>query len=356
MSDQSFRSKTLHRVNATVQPTDPCASVFRASTCRSRGGDTGCLTLALSCLLLAACGQNSAPSNTTAAADEAARAAQAQLAERERALAEREAAIVAKEQAEAAQVAAEAETRTKAEAEAAARTKAEAEAAARARTASERAAAEQRRLAAERAAAAKQGERERAERAEAESRRARDEARAAAARPVEVPAGTRLAVALKQTLSSKTAQVGERFEAVLTSDVVGADGRVAVPAGATVAGTITDVVSGSRSIGAVPVIGLRFEHLVTADGQRIPISGELDERGASERGRDTAKILGGVAAGAVLGNQAKNNDRGKLIGGLLGGAVGAIAAKNTGTEVSLADGAPLTIALGAPFTVKPSGQ
>jgi hypothetical protein len=143
---------------------------------------------------------------------------------------------------------------------------------------------------------------------------------------------------------------------VLTSDVVGADGRVAVPAGATVAGTITDVVSGSRSIGAVPVIGLRFEHLVTADGQRIPISGELDERGASERGRDTAKILGGVAAGAVLGNQAKNNDRGKLIGGLLGGAVGAIAAKNTGTEVSLADGAPLTIALGAPFTVTPRGQ
>jgi hypothetical protein len=173
---------------------------------------------------------------------------------------------------------------------------------------------------------------------------------------MEVPSGTRLAIALKQTLSSKTAHPGERFEAVLTSDVLAADGRVAVPAGATLTGAITHVVSGSRNIGATPLIALRFDHLVTAGGQRIPISGELDERGASERGRDTAKILGGVAAGAVIGNQSRNNDRGKLIGGLLGGAIGAIAAKNTGTEVALADGAPLTIAIDAPFTVTHAGK
>lgn len=315
--------------------------------------------LAAACLLLIGCDPPSPPAPSSGATGEAPR--EAQLAERERALAEREALIAAREKEQAAQSSAAAEA---AAAEAAAADAAAADAAARAKAESEsvraREAAERKRAAAaERTAAARQAQqRERDETQRAEAQRLRDEerARAAAARPVEVPAGTRLAVALKQTLSSKTAQVGERFEAVLTSDVVGADGRVAVPAGATVAGTITDVVSGSRSIGAVPVIGLRFEHLVTADGQRIPISGELDERGASERGRDTAKILGGVAAGAVLGNQAKNNDRGKLIGGLLGGAVGAIAAKNTGTEVSLADGAPLTIALGAPFTVKPSGQ
>lgn len=310
--------------------------------------------LAAACLLLIGCDPPSPPAPSSGATGEAPR--EAQLAERERALAEREALIAAREKEQAAQssAAAEAAAAEAAAADAAARAKAESEAV-RAREAAER----KRAAAAERTAAARQAQqRERDETQRAEAQRLRDEerARAAAARPVEVPAGTRLAVALKQTLSSKTAQVGERFEAVLTSDVVGADGRVAVPAGATVAGTITDVVSGSRSIGAVPVIGLRFEHLVTAGGQRIPISGELDERGASERGRDTAKILGGVAAGAVLGNQAKNNDRGKLIGGLLGGAVGAIVAKNTGTEVSLADGAPLTIALGAPFTVKPSGQ
>lgn len=307
------------------------------------------LAAGAACLvLLTACGQGAADKG---AKDDAARAAQ--LEERERALAEREATVAAREreEAEKLKVAADAEARAKAEAEAAANAEVEraraAEAAAQAKAERARAAADQKRVAAERAAADKKAQRE------ADQRREEAAARAAAARPIEVPAGTRLAIALKQGLSSKTAQVGERFEAVLTEEVKGADGRVAIPAGATVAGTVTNVVSGSRQIGATPAIGLRFEHLVTADGTRIPINGELDEQGKSERGRDTAKILGGVAAGAVIGNQAKRNDRGRVIGGILGGAIGAIAAKNTGTEVALGDGAPLTIALGEAITVTP---
>jgi type IV secretory pathway VirB10-like protein len=279
----------------------------------------------------------------------------AELAERERALAAREAAVAAQEQQT--QQADQAAATAAATAEAEARGKAEAAALAQAKQ--RQAVAERRRLATERAAARAEAEATRERAARAETTRQRGEAAtaraAAAARPIEVPAGTRLAVSLKQALSSKTAQTGERFEAVLTSDVVAADGRVAVPAGATVVGTITDVVSGSRNIGATPAIGLRFEHLVTADGQRIPISGELGEQGASERGRDTAKILGGAAAGAVLGHQVRNDDRGKVLGGLLGGAIGAVAAKKTGTEVALADGAPLTITLGAPLSVMPAG-
>ncbi len=322
---------------------------------RAARAESRVLATALLCVALGACGQGPAPSGAAAAPNEASR--EAQLAERERAIAEREAAVVAKERQEldaAAKAAAAAEAETLARAEAEARAKAEADAAALAQAEKAKAAAEQRRLAAERAAADKKATRDSAARADAQRRSEGSKAEAAAAaRPIEVPAGTRLAIALKQSLSSKTAQPGERFEAVLTSDVLAADGRVAVPAGATLSGTITHVVSGSRSIGATPLIALRFEHLVTAGGQRIPISGELDERGASERGRDTAKILGGVAAGAVIGNQQRNNDRGKLIGGLLGGAIGAIAAKNSGTEVSLGDGAPLTIAIDAPFTVHP---
>jgi len=252
----------------------------------------------------------------------------AELAARARTLAEREAAVAAREQLDN-----ETAARTAAAAEAEV-VRAQAEAAAT-RADKAKAVAERSRLAAARATA--------------ETAR-----KTVAEQPIEVAAGTRLAVALKQSLSSKTAQPGERFEAVLTSDVVAADGRVAVPAGATVIGTITDVVSGSRNIGTTPTIGLRFDHLLTAGGQRIPISGELDEQGASERGRDTAKILGGVAAGAVLGHQVKSDNRGKVLGGLLGGAIGAIAAKNTGTEVALADGAPLTITLGAAFTVAPA--
>lgn len=168
---------------------------------------------------------------------------------------------------------------------------------------------------------------------------------------VEVAAGTPLTLALSSALSSKTAQPGDSFEATVASNLM-VNGRVVVPNGARVTGNVTEVISGSHSIGAVPALGLKFNQLELEDGQIIPITGELMEQGESEKVSDTAKILGGAALGAVLGHQVKTNNRGKVIGGLLGGAVGAIAAKNTGTEVELASGSTLTLATGEPFTVK----
>lgn len=168
---------------------------------------------------------------------------------------------------------------------------------------------------------------------------------------VEVAAGTPITLALSSDLSSKTSQPGDSFVATVAADVV-VDGRVVVPTGTRVTGNVTEVISGSHSIGAVPALGLKFNQLELADGQIIPISGELMEQGKSEKVQDTAKILGGVAAGAILGHQIKTNNRGKVIGGLLGGAVGAIAAKTTGTEVELASGSTVSITTGEPITVK----
>jgi uncharacterized membrane protein len=103
----------------------------------------------------------------------------------------------------------------------------------------------------------------------------------------------------------------------------------------------------------VPTLGLRFDFLVLESNEKIAISGELVEKGKSDTARDTAKILGGAAAGAILGHQVSKDNSGKVIGGVLGGAIGAVIAKNTGTEVELAANSTLTIALGAPFEVKP---
>lgn len=179
-------------------------------------------------------------------------------------------------------------------------------------------------------------------------------AKAVPAKPVDtrvqVPSGTPMTVALSSDLSSKTARPGDPFEATLASNLM-INGHLAVPVGTRVTGTITDVISGSRAIGATPALGLKFNQLELEDGQVIPITGELMEQGKSEKVRDTAKILGGVAAGAVLGHQVKTNNRGKVIGGLLGGAVGAVVAKNTGTEVEIPSGSTLTLTTGEPFTV-----
>jgi hypothetical protein len=169
--------------------------------------------------------------------------------------------------------------------------------------------------------------------------------------PIMVPSGTQLVVSLQDELSSKTAVPGQPFEARVAKSIV-IDGRVAVPAGSRVLGTVTDVISGSRKIGGIPTLGLSFDSLVLPDGQRVRIDGELVERGASERGRDSAKILGGTAAGAVLGHQIKSNNGGKIIGGLIGGALGAVAAQKTGTEVQIASGSELAISLASSFQVK----
>ncbi|HZF14626.1 MAG TPA: hypothetical protein VE046_01660 [Steroidobacteraceae bacterium] len=170
--------------------------------------------------------------------------------------------------------------------------------------------------------------------------------------PVVVPAGTQLTVALLSELSSKTAKAGDTFSARLVSDVM-VNGRLAAPAGSHVTGAVTDVISGSKKIGGTPTIGLRFDTLVLESGQEIAIDGELVESGKSDTGRDTAKIVGGTAVGAIIGHQIKSGSGGKIVGGLLGGAIGAAIAKNTGTEVVLPVDSQLTISLSKPIEIKP---
>ncbi len=170
--------------------------------------------------------------------------------------------------------------------------------------------------------------------------------------PIVVPAGTQLTVALSSELSTKTAKPGDTFEARLVSDLM-VDGRRAAPAGSIVTGAVTDVISGSKTIGGTPTLGLRFDSLVLENNQKIAINGELVEKGKSDTARDTAKIVGGAAAGAILGHQVDSGSGGKIVGGILGGAIGAAIAKSTGTEVVLPASSTLTIALSAPIEVKP---
>lgn len=165
-----------------------------------------------------------------------------------------------------------------------------------------------------------------------------------------VPNGTQLSLALTSPLTSKTAKVGDTVSARVTQDVRVND-RVAIAAGTTVAGQVTDVISGSSKIGGVPTLGLRFERLELPGGADLPIDGTLTQKGKSDTGRDTAKIVGGAAAGAILGNQVKGGDKGKVLGGLLGGAIGAVAAQKTGTEVTLAEGTEFAITLNAPVEI-----
>jgi len=167
--------------------------------------------------------------------------------------------------------------------------------------------------------------------------------------PINVPAGTALSVELTSGVGTKTAVVGKRVEGRLASDVV-VDGRVAAKAGAVVTGSVTEVVSGSDKIGGMPTLALAFDTLTLGSGVNVPISARYLQQAKSETGRDTAKIVGGTAAGAVIGHQV-DDDKGTVIGGVLGGAAGAIAAKKTGGEVRLPSGTVISVTLDAPFEV-----
>lgn len=167
---------------------------------------------------------------------------------------------------------------------------------------------------------------------------------------ITVPAGTELSLSLSTGLSSKKSKEGDTVRAVITENVV-VDGKTAIAAGTTVAGTVIKVVSGSDKIGGTPQVVMGFDRLELPGGKDVPITGEFASKGKSDNTRDAVKIVGGAAAGALLGDQVSNKDRGKVIGGILGAAAGAIAAKETGTEVTLDEGSPLALTLSAPVEI-----
>lgn len=170
-----------------------------------------------------------------------------------------------------------------------------------------------------------------------------------AAPPILVPAGTELAIGLSADVSTKTAKVGDLVDGRLASDLM-VDGRRAVAAGSPVRGSVTEVVSGSNKIGGVPTLAMSFDRVELEDGTAIAIRGHMLQQGKSETAKDTAKIVGGTAAGAIIGHQI-DDDKGKIIGGLLGGAAGAVAAKKTGGEVEIPAGTVVVVAVDAPFEV-----
>lgn len=166
--------------------------------------------------------------------------------------------------------------------------------------------------------------------------------------PLIVPPGTPLTIEVTSAVSTKTAAVGNRVQGRLASDIL-VGGRRAVPAGAPVSGVITQVVSGSKKIGGTPMLAINFDTLDVA-GRAVAISAPLSVQGKSETAKDTAKVLGTGAAGAVIGHQVSHKN-GAIVGGILGAAGGLAIAKNTGSEVEIASGSVVGVSLNGGFEV-----
>lgn len=170
--------------------------------------------------------------------------------------------------------------------------------------------------------------------------------------PVEVtvPAGTPVAVRLLDTASSHESVVGQTVSAEVVNDVT-AGGEVAIPAGSTVIGRVTE--ARRPGIGGQALVAVDFVSVELPSGETAPLSATVSAVGKSERGKDVATIIGGTAAGAILGHQVEDGDEGKVVGGIVGGGIGTAIAKGTrGKPVAIPAGTVVDLELEGPVTVE----
>lgn len=167
---------------------------------------------------------------------------------------------------------------------------------------------------------------------------------------VRVAPGTILGVRLATSVSSDTAELEDRVEATITRDVI-ADGRVAIPAGTTVLGSVSEVTRGGKFKERAR-LGIRFHTLVLADGTREAVRVDAIVReGDSPMRESAAKIGGGTVGGAIIGG-IMGGRKGAILGGAAGAGAGTAAVLAGDRSVaSLASGSPLSVRLDAPVTL-----
>lgn len=167
---------------------------------------------------------------------------------------------------------------------------------------------------------------------------------------VSVPADSVLGLRIDSTVSTETARVEDRVNARIARDVL-VDGRVAIPTGARLEGTVTTVERGGKFKDR-PRIGVTFTSLIFADGTRTTIqTEEIFRNGESPSGQANAKVGGSAVVGAILGAMI-GGKKGALLGGTAGAAGGAAAvASGERPEAVMVSGTQLTVRLGAPITV-----
>ena len=178
----------------------------------------------------------------------------------------------------------------------------------------------------------------------------------------EIPAGTKVPVALKHAISTKSAREGDSIYAETTFPVVRND-RILIPAGTYVQGTISHVQRAGRIKGRAEVL-IHFTTLIYPSGYTVMLPGSVENapgvdktsmkgdegtiRADSQAGQKAGTIASTAATGTVAGAIA-NGGKGALIGAAAGGAVGtAIAMLTRNNEVKLDAGTTLEMVIQRP--------
>src|SRR5204863_8320280 len=142
--------------------------------------------------------------------------------------------------------------------------------------------------------------------------------------------GTRVPLAVSESISTRQAKAGDAFTATVAQDVKDAAGHVVIPAGSAAQGTI---------VAAEPAPNPNSSGQLTLDVKSVSVRGtsyavdatveSMDTvmKGRSVTKADAAKVGGGAIAGALVGKLFGKNAKGAVIGGAVGAAAGAAAAR-----------------------------
>src|SRR5438552_7237631 len=174
-----------------------------------------------------------------------------------------------------------------------------------------------------------------------------------------IPSGTKVPLALKQSISTKNARDGDAVYAVTTFPVV-VDDRIVIPAGTYVQGRISNVKRGGRIKGRAEVL-MHFSTLIYPSGYTVVLPGAVenvpgaektsmkDEEGTirqdSQTGEKAKTVATAAGTGAVIGGLS-NGVKGGLIGAGVGGGVGtAIGMLTRGNDVRMEAGETLEMVI-----------
>lgn len=179
-----------------------------------------------------------------------------------------------------------------------------------------------------------------------------------------VPADTTIPLALRNTINSRTAFVGQAIYCETIYPIT-VGNRIVIPVGSYVKGSVTQVVRPGRVKGKAQ-LGLRFESLTLPNGAtrilRATLSayaGNNDQgfireeskiEGETSKGKDAGDIATSGTQGAIIGAIAGRSAKGAGIGAAAGGLGGLILVLATrGKEITLLPGTNLELQLSVPL-------
>ena len=171
-----------------------------------------------------------------------------------------------------------------------------------------------------------------------------------ASKPIVVDAGTEIAVTVDQSVSSKTSNPGDHFDASLAAPVMVGEKQV-IPSGAKATGTVTDAKSAGKFKGNAEISVTLSS--ITVNGQEYEVKTSSVTEAGKGRGKRTAVGAGGGAAvGALIGAIA-GHGKGAAIGAVAGAGAGTAGAAYTGErDITIAAETKLHFKLKEPMEIK----